>query len=65
MTRGQVGLLVIRARAEEGSARPLRATIRLTSDLASGFTEEVNVSDVDAATDLVRRWLNQVIGATE
>jgi len=62
MRRVPVGLLVVRAWVEPGSADPLRATIRLTTDTAAGFTKEVSVSEVPAVTEVVLAWLEEIVG---
>jgi len=56
-----VGLLVIRARVEEGSDSPLRVTIRLTLDTTTGFTEELTSTDADEVATIVRNWLRHVV----
>lgn len=54
-------MLVVHAWLEQGSAKPLRATIRHTADASAGFTNRTTVTDVDAAVALVRRWLEEVV----
>ena len=54
------GLLVIRARLEVGSPAPLRAEVRLTTDVSRGIEEIVNLSDVDSVAALVRTWLGRI-----
>lgn len=50
-------LLIIRAWNEEGSSQPLRAQVRMTSDLSEGFTQVVTVIDADAIRACVEDWL--------
>jgi hypothetical protein len=56
-----VGLLVIRAWLEEGSARPLRVEVRLTADSGRGFEREVMCSEPAEVEALVRGWLDDVL----
>ncbi len=48
MPPDHTGLLIIRAWVEQGSPKPLRAQIRLTTDVAAGFGSEMTLADVDA-----------------
>jgi hypothetical protein len=61
MASGPAGLLVIRARTERGSAKRLRANVRLTFDTEAGFTSEVNLADVEAVVAVVRHWLDDLL----
>ena len=61
MAGERVGLLVVRARVEAASSQPLRAVVRLTSDVSKGFTEEVALADADALTAVVRDWLHRML----
>jgi hypothetical protein len=56
-----VGLLVIRAWVEDGSARPLRVEVRLTADSGRGFERELTSSDPVAVEALVRTWLDDLL----
>jgi hypothetical protein len=56
-----VGLLVIRAWLEEGSARPLRVEVRLTADSGRGFERELMCSEPAAVEALVRAWLGDLL----
>ena len=57
MTRIRIGLLIIRAWVEPGSSSPLRAQIRLTTDVTDGFESSLIVSQEDVAIpgDRLRR----------
>jgi hypothetical protein len=59
MTVAPVGLLVIRARIEEGSPRPLRVDVRLTGDTTRGFEQVLRLSEAEAVTEVVHTWLAQ------
>lgn len=60
---GNTGLLIIRAYAETASSAPLRAEIRLTSDVSAGIERSLTLADSDAVTDVVRGWLDAVLEA--
>jgi hypothetical protein len=55
------GLLIIRARLEQGSSSPLRAEVRFTKAVSGRFKGTVNLSDVDAVVGTVREWLQDVV----
>lgn len=55
------GLLIIRAWVEPGSSKPLRAHIRLTTDVATGFASEATLADVHAVSAAVEAWLGDVL----
>jgi hypothetical protein len=61
MAVAPVGLLVMRAWAEEGSERPLRVEVRLTADSGRGFDRELVSSEPVAVEALVRAWLEEVL----
>jgi uncharacterized protein YrrD len=63
MTLYRTGLLLIRAWVEKGSAKPLRATIRATTDVSKGFESDLTVADVAATTAMVETWLGDVLAA--
>lgn len=60
MTREQTGLFIIRAWFEDGSPKPLRATIRQTGDVATGIERERTLCDVDSVCAHVRAWLDDL-----
>jgi hypothetical protein len=53
-------LLVIRAWSEHGSS-PLRARIRVTADVSSGFQHTLTLADEDEVVGAVRTFLQDVI----
>jgi hypothetical protein len=57
VTRTRTGLLIIRAWAEPGSSSPLRAQIRLTTDLSLGVERSETLAEADAVVEVVRVWL--------
>jgi hypothetical protein len=56
-----VGLLVIRAWIEAESSEPLRAHIRLTNDVSTGFEREFTVASTDEVGTTVQNWLADVL----
>jgi hypothetical protein len=61
MTLDRTGLLIIRAWLEGGSSKPLRAHIRMTSDISTGLTGEMTLADVSAVSAAVEAWLEEVL----
>ena len=61
MSSGSTGLLIIRAYVEAGSSLPLRAEIRLTSDVSTGFEQAVVLADRDLVARLVGDWLDKIL----
>jgi len=57
MPIGSTGLLIIRAYLETESPVPLRAEIRLTSDVSAGIERTLTLVDVDRVAEVVRSWL--------
>jgi hypothetical protein len=62
MSTGSTGLLIIRAYVEAESSWPLRAEIRLTTDVAAGIERTLNLADADAVAQVVRAWLDDILG---
>jgi hypothetical protein len=58
-TRG--GLLIIRAWVEPGSASPLRAQIRHTTDVTRGFDRSLTVAQEEAVVAAVQAWLSAML----
>jgi hypothetical protein len=58
-----VALLTIRAWCEEGSSDPLRAEIRMTSDVSSGFQTVEVVAHRERVIDAVKAFLDGVFAA--
>ncbi|HLF79748.1 MAG TPA: hypothetical protein VJB57_19880 [Dehalococcoidia bacterium] len=61
MPRDHTGLLIIRAWVEQGSSKPLRAHIRLTTDIAAGFASEMTLAEIHAVSGAVEAWLQAVL----
>ncbi len=60
MVTARTALLIIRAWIEHGSSRPLRAQIRLSTDISMGFEGELTLTDAAAVGDAVEAWLLDV-----
>jgi hypothetical protein len=64
MPASRTGLLIIRVWIEEGSSEPLRAYIRLTTDVSSGFEDSMTLSQVPAVCEAVEVWLGNVLSGS-
>ena len=64
MAKTRTGLLIIRAWAEPGSSSPLRAQIRLTTDVSLGVERSETITEVDAAIEIVQDWLLEMSTTT-
>jgi hypothetical protein len=60
-TPPRTGLFIIRAWIEPGSSSPLRAQIRLTSDVSQGFEQDLNLALEEAVVAAVRAWLAELL----
>jgi len=60
-----IALLTIRAWCEEGSESPLRAEIRLTGDVASGFQTRLTVAHAESVVNAVRVFLEDVLSPSD
>ena len=65
MPANRTGLLIVRAWIESGSSNPLRAQIRLTTDVAAGFQTEVTLADVAGVAAAVEAWLRDVLAGEQ
>lgn len=55
------GLFMVRAWMEDGSDRPLRATIRLTTDVRVGIEREFTLTDGEDVCRAVQEWLDHLV----
>lgn len=55
------GLLIIRAWIEPGSSEPLRAQLRLSTDISAGIGRTVTVSRPEAVCATVDEWLTEIM----
>lgn len=59
-----IGLPIIRAWTEPGSSGPLRAEVRLTTDVSTGVQPLVTLCRPDDVTSMVSAWPEEVTGPT-
>ncbi|MDQ1356759.1 MAG: hypothetical protein QOG44_1132 [Acidimicrobiaceae bacterium] len=59
---GPTGLLIIRAWIEPGSSEPLRASIRISTDISAGVERTVRLARPAEVCDVVQEWLDDVMG---
>lgn len=65
MASDRTGVLIIRAWIEDGSSEPLRAQIRIISDVSAGIERTLTLSRPEAVCATVREWLAEVVGDPE
>ena len=65
MTTDRTGLLIIRAWVEPSSSEPLRAQIRLTTDVSSGFETTLTLARPEAVCAAVSDWLSSMVTGAE
>jgi hypothetical protein len=61
VTTASAGLCIIRAWVEPGSSSPLRAQLRLTTDVSQGFEQSLTVGEEEAVVEAVRGWLRALL----
>jgi hypothetical protein len=64
MTSHRTGVLIIRAWTEPGSAKPLRAQIRVTDDIAVGGERAFTLVEATEVDALVSGWLKEFLSTT-
>ena len=64
MTRPRTGLFTIRAWVEPGSSSPLRAQIRLTTDVPHGFERGLTVAREEEVVEAVQAWLSEMLAGS-
>ena len=65
MGRDRTGLLIIRAWVEEGASEPLRAQVRVSSDVSAGFERELTLVRVDDVCATLKEWLADILSDAE
>jgi hypothetical protein len=60
MASDTTGVLIIRAWIEQGSSAPLRARVRMTTDVASGVERTQTFSQAEDVAAAVRAWLSEL-----
>ena len=63
MPKTRTGLLIIRAWTEPGSSSPLRAQVRLTTDVSLGVERSETVTEADTVVEVVQAWLLEMATA--
>jgi hypothetical protein len=64
VTRPQIGLLIIRAWIEPGSSSPLRAQLRITTDVSVGFDASRTLTREEAVIEAVQAWLSSMLAGS-
>jgi len=59
----RTALMIIRAWVEPGSSSPLRAQIRIASDVSDGVDRTLTCTASDDVCAAVASWLNEVLSA--
>lgn len=65
MDSDRTGLLIIRAWIEPGSTEPLRAFIRVTTDVSEGVERTLTLSRADDVHAAVQDWLDEIFKVSE
>jgi len=60
MLSDRTALLIIRAWTEQDSPEPLRANIRLTTDVTTGFQRSLTLARPDGIKAEVDAWLHEI-----
>ena len=61
MSTPHSGILIIQARCEETSSQPLRAHLRLTTEISSGLEASMTLTQVAPVGTIVETWLNNLL----
>jgi hypothetical protein len=61
----RTGLLIIRAWTEEGSSEPLRAQLRVSTDVSAGFERTLMLAQPEAVCATVQEWLADILSDAE
>jgi hypothetical protein len=65
MTKDPTGLSIIRTWIEPGSSEPLRAQVRLTSDVSAGFETTLTLARSEEVCATVAEWLSSMVTEAE
>ncbi len=57
----KTGLLIIRTWIEQGSPEPLRAHIRVSTDVSAGFERTVTLLRAEDVCAAVQAWLDDIM----
>jgi hypothetical protein len=55
------GVLIIRTWIESGSAEPLRARLRITSDISKGIERTITLTESESVLLMVAGWLEEML----
>ena len=58
----KTALLIIRAWVEKGSPEPLRADVRVTTDVSAGIERHLTLAHAEEVGATVQAWLAEVLG---
>jgi hypothetical protein len=61
VARPRTGLLIIRVWIEPGSSSPLRAQVRIATDVSEGFEASRTVTREEAVIEAVQNWLSGML----
>jgi hypothetical protein len=64
VTKSRTGLLIIRAWIEPGSSSPLRAQIRLSTDVTKGLDRSLTATQEEAVVEAVKAWLSDILAGS-
>jgi hypothetical protein len=64
VTTSRTGLCIIRAWVEPDSSSPLRAELRLTTDVSRGFERSLTVAEKEAVVEAVQAWLSELLAGS-
>lgn len=60
MLGDRTALMIIRVWSEEGSLEPLRANIRVTTDVSTGVQRTFTLAQPEAIKEAVDAWLQEI-----
>ena len=63
MSNQRTGLLIIRAWVEAESSEPLRAHVKITSDISAGIEQSLTLARPDEVREVVSVWLDGLLGS--
>ena len=65
MASDHTALVIIRAWIEPGSSEPLRAHIRLSTDVSAGIERTLMLARPEAVCAIVQDWLAEIVSHAE
>jgi hypothetical protein len=64
MAEDRTGLLIIRAWIEKGSTEPLRAEVRISTDVSAGIERTATFARAEQVCATVEAWLAAMLSAS-